>query len=67
MDGDADWQALHDELRARLQSTGAILGNKEATDAEKEQAAQEFVEAWAAFCRHLKGHPEAGISTGPRV
>lgn len=66
MDGDPSWQARHDELRARLQQSGNLIGDKEIPAADREQAAEVFVNTWQEFCRHLREHPDLSISTRPR-
>ncbi len=66
MDSDVSWQARHDELRATLERTGAILGDKQAPAEERDAAASEFIEVWRDFARHLRENPDANISTRPR-
>ncbi|HEY7295031.1 MAG TPA: hypothetical protein VH916_08305 [Dehalococcoidia bacterium] len=66
MDESQTWQARYDELRAALRRIGTTLGDKRASAAEREAAAQEFVTTWQEITRHIKDQPAIAGATAPR-
>jgi hypothetical protein len=65
MDESLAWQARYDELRSALRRIGATLGDRDAAQAQRDAAAQEFVATWQAITRHIKRQPTVAPAVPP--